>query len=125
MAAVGIKVTGLRETVRSLERMGVEVADLKAAFRRIGSMVADEGRNLAPKLSRALADSIRPGNAKAKAIVRAGSARVPYAGVLNYGGYHNIEATHFLDGAVESKQGQVIESLEDEVNDLIKKLDLI
>lgn len=132
MAAAGVRVTGLREVIRSLERYGVEVSDLKKSFRRIGTLVTDEAKDLAPSLSGALAGSIRPSNSKNKALVRAGGARVPYAGVLHYGGGvpagqpgpHNIRPHPFLTDAVDRKRNDVVRTLDAELNELIRSLDL-
>src|SRR5574338_46611 len=110
MAARGVEVKGLRAVVRSLEKMGVEAQDLKAAFKRIGTMVATDAKLLAPKKSGALAGSIKPSNTKNKSVVRAGSGKVVYAGVQHYGGYHNIEPHPFLTGALDKNQHQVIEA---------------
>lgn len=120
----GVVVEGLRETIRSLERFGVDVKDLKAAFKRIGSVVQREAQRLAPKRSGSLAQSIRPSNTKNKSIIYAGSARVPYAGVIHYGGYNNIEAHPYLTDAVANKQRTAVDLLEKEVNTLILRHDL-
>lgn len=115
----------MRETIRSLEKFGVEVNDLKAAFKRIGSMVASDAQSLAPHLSGTLAGSIRPSNTKNKAVIRAGGARIPYAGVQNYGWpRHNIEGTHFMQTAVERNQGKAVNMMDEELSSLIRRLDL-
>lgn len=119
-----IRVTGLRQTVRSLERMGVEVADLKDAMTRIGDLVADEAKPLARHLSGRMAASIRPGRAKSKAVVRAGNAGVPYAGVQHFGGYHGITPNPFLTDALIRKEPDAVRELYDSLNALIRKHDL-
>lgn len=119
-----VRITGLRETVRSLEKFGVEAADLKAAFKRIGSMVGDYAKTLTPTLSGALTASIRASNTKNKSEVRAGSAKVVYAGVQHYGGYNNIIGSYFLTQAVEAKQSEALNAMEAELNSLIRRLDL-
>lgn len=124
MADSGVRVEGLRETVRSLERMGVEVSDLKAAFKKIGTVVANDAKNLTPVLTGRLAASIRPSNTKNKAVIRAGGARIPYAGVQEYGHYNNIEPHNFMRGAVAANQKSAVKALDDELNRLIRKLDL-
>lgn len=124
-ARSGVEVQGLRETVRSLERLGTEVQDLKDAFKRIGNIVVDEAQARAPKKSGALAASIKASNTKNKSNIRAGSAKVPYAGVHEWGWpSHNITGTHYLTGASQAKQGEVIQALNVELGDLIRKLDL-
>lgn len=117
-------VTGLREVVRSLEQLGVAVSDLKGAFRKIGQNVVTDAQSLAPKRSGALAASIKASNTKNKSIVRAGSARVPYAGVIHWGGYNNIESHPFLTDAVTRQESKSVEIMDDELASLIRKYGL-
>lgn len=121
---MGVAIEGLRQTVRSLERFGVEVSDLKAAFKRIGSLVQRDAQARAPKKTGRLAASIRPSNTKNKSILRAGSARVVYAGVQHYGGYNNIKPHPFLSDAVDANRQKVQEELDKELRSLISKLNL-
>lgn len=120
----GVRVHGLRETVRSLERLGIEAADLKAAFKRIGALVQHEAQTLAPKKSGRLAASIKPSNTKNKSIIRAGGARVVYAGVQHYGGYNNIKPHPFLTEAVGRNQSKAVDLMDEELNRLIRSLGL-
>ena len=122
--ATGVRVVGLRKAIRNLEKMGVEAADLKDAFHKIGKMVSSEAHTLAPKLDGTLSSSIRPSKTKNKAVVRAGGARIPYAGVIHYGGYNNITANPFLTRALERKQNDAVNEMEEALNDLIRRLDL-
>lgn len=125
MAESGIRVHGLREVVRSLEKFGVEVSDLKAAFKKVGTFIVDEAQSRAPMRSGRLAASIRPSNTKNKSVVRAGSARVPYAGVIHYGWPgHNISPQPFLTDALEANQDEAVEIIEDELQRLIRSLGL-
>lgn len=117
------RITGLRETVRSLERLGVDVEDLKDAFGEISQDVAHEAGGLVPHLSGALGGTIRPARTKNKAVVRAGTPTgVPYAGVINYGwAAHGIEATEFLTRpANEDTEGKV-RRIEANLTALIRK----
>lgn len=123
--ASAVQVKGLRETVRSLERLGTEVQDLKDAFKRIGNIVVKEAQARAPKLSGALAGSIKASNTKNKSNIRAGSAKVVYAGVQNWGWpAHSITGMHYLDGAAAAKRQEVVHALDEELGSLIRKLDL-
>lgn len=124
MAAAGVQVNGLRQVVRSLERFGVEAADLKAAFTKIGQVVVNEAKSLAPSRTGRLAASIKPSKTKNKSIIRAGSARIPYAGVIHYGGYHNIKANPFLTSAASRKEAESVRLMEQELGALIRALDL-
>lgn len=124
MATESIRIDGINKVVRDLKRFGVEVADLKTAFNKIGNIVVKEAVTLTPTLTGALAASIRASKTQNKAEVRAGSARVPYAGVQHYGGYHGITGSHFLTDAIAAKQGEVLNTLDSELNALIGRLGL-
>lgn len=125
MATPEVGIVGLRQFIKQLESLGVEVTDLKAAWNRVGNIVVKEAQSRAPKVSGALAGSIRANNAKGNATVKAGSARVPYAAVQHWGWPgHNIQATEYLTGAARTKQDQVVEAISDELDKLIAQLDL-
>lgn len=120
----GVRVHGLRETIRTLQRFGADVADLRDAMRAAGQIVAGEAGRRVPRLSGRLAASIRPGGGKAAAVIRAGGASVPYAGVIHYGGYHNITAQPFLTDALAARRGDVVAEVTDQLGDLIRKHNL-
>lgn len=120
----GVRIVGLKEAIRDLERAGVELSDLKAAFKRIGQNVADDAKTNVNSQSGRLAASIRPSNTKNKAVVRAGSARVPYAGVIEYGGYNNIGEQMNLNDAVEDNQQSSVDELEAELEAMVRRLGL-
>lgn len=125
--ATGAKITGLRETVRNLERLGVDVEDIRAAFTAIAADVAQEAGVLAPVgETGALRGSIRPGRAKNKAIVRAGTAaRVPYAGVINYGwAARGIAATGFLTTPANRDLDKRVARIDTELGALLRRRNL-
>ena len=121
----GVRIEGLRETVRALERAGIEAGDLKAAFKAIGQNVADDAKRRVNSRSGRLAASIKPSNTKNKAVVRAGSARVPYAGVIEYGGYNNIRPRQYLNEAVEDNRQSSVDELERELEAMLRRVGLI
>ena len=80
------RVSGIRDLVRDLQRLGLTVDDLKGAFGAIAAKGAKTAESLAPKRSGALAASVRGNRAKNKAVIAAGFARrVPYAGPIEFG----------------------------------------
>lgn len=122
--ARGVEIDGLRETVRTLERFGVAVTDLKQAFRQAGDLVTDQAVRLAPRRTGALAATIRPSNTKNKSVVRAGG-RLPYAGVIHYGWPgHNIEPQPFLTDAATDKQHEVVQAVDTNLSALIRRYGL-
>lgn len=99
----GVRITGLKETLRALEKTGVDAQDLKNVMREISDIVARAATPRTPVKKGKLALSIRSGSAKTKATVYAGNGRkngVPYAGVIHYGWpARSITARPFLDEA--------------------------
>lgn len=112
MASAGV--TGLRETIKALEQLGVDVADLKEVFHPLAARAAGLIQAATPvgKTGR-LAKSVKPNNAKNKAVVRAGSAaRVPYAHAINYGWpAHNIKPAGFMQAADDDLPPDVLAEL--------------
>lgn len=122
MAGVTVSVKGLREVVRSLNQYEGAIKDLKDANREIGSKVSATARATAPVLSGALAGSIRPNRAKQKIQIKAGGARVPYAGVQEYGWpSRNIEAQPFLRRAAWTDRDYIKEKYTENLRDIARK----
>jgi hypothetical protein len=122
---VPVRVTGLRETTRALERFGAEVADLKDVFGEIAAEGARLASSFAPKDSGRLQGSIRGNRAKNKAIVRAGGARVRYAGPINYGWpARDIAGARFMAKADAALADRAVTMLENGLDQLIRKVDL-
>lgn len=116
----GVRVDGLRELVRDLERVGVEVADLKDAFGQIATRAANLAASFAPRRSGKLAASIRGNRAKNYAAVSAGSARVPYAGPINYGWpKRHIKASGFMQRADDAMRPTVVADLDAAIGRLL------
>ncbi len=122
-----MRITGLKETLRSLERTGTQADDLKALMREIAQMIVSAASVRVPVKSGRLALSIRPGSAKQKAIVYAGNGRrgkngVPYAGVIHYGWpARSITARPFLDEARELRLEEATAKLIEELGHLADK----
>ncbi|WP_311209379.1 MULTISPECIES: hypothetical protein [unclassified Aeromicrobium] len=122
MATAGARVVGLRETIRALERYGVEAQDLKDVMERIGTNVVRVAHGRVRVKSGALDNSIRASKTKNKAVVRAGGARVRYAGVQNYGWpAHGIAGDLFLNKAADDTLAETIALMEEGLRDLARK----
>jgi len=80
-----LEVKGARELRRTLARAGHDLGDLQTANAAISTYVATASKTAAPRVSGRLAGSVRGNKAKASAVVRAGSAGVPYAGPIHWG----------------------------------------
>ena len=122
---MAVQVEGLRPLLRDLERLGVEISDLKATFKAIATKGADLAKSFTPVRTGALRASIRPSNRKNAAYVIAGDRRHPYARVNNYGwparGY---KASHFLQKADAVVGPQATKDLETAIQRWITQLGL-
>ena len=118
----GFKVEGLSKVVRDLTAMGLEVEDLKDAFAPIAAQGAQVAAGFAPRRTGRLAGDIRGNRAKSKAVVTAGRASVPYAGVVNYGWpKRNIAASGFMQKADQVMQPRALQMLEAEIDKAIRR----
>lgn len=118
----GYKVTGLREVVRDLKGLGLDVDDLKGAFGRIAAEGARAVERHIPRRSGRLAASVRGNRAQSKAVVTVGRAAVPYAGPINYGWpSRGIAPALFMQKADEEMRPKAVQLLEDEINHAIQK----
>lgn len=117
-----IKTQGLAKLNRAMKAAGNDAEDNRELMYRLGNIVAEEAKRLAPVRSGALRDAIRAGKGKTKAVVRAGFRSVPYAPVIHYGwSEHNIEPQPYLLQALMNKREQVIAEYEDGIADLVRK----
>lgn len=126
MAKTGVYVDGLNETVRGLERAGVDVNDLKDVFAPIAAEAADVAQGFTPVHTGALRATVRGNRAKNKAVVTFGKARVPYAGPILYGwkkrGISPSYTVRRTDNVMDNKAPQMLEA---GLEDVFKKYGLI
>lgn len=100
-----VRVEGGRQLRAALRDMGDGLTDLRAANTEAATIAARAGAADAPRRTGLLAGTIRPGATQAAAIVRAGSARVPYAAVIEYGwAARHIRPNPFLREGAEQTQ---------------------
>lgn len=119
----GLAIEGLDQLVRRLEKLGVQVEDLKAAFTRAGALVVAEAVARVPRLDGDLAATIRQSKTKNRARIMVGSKRVPYPGPVHFGWPdRNIEPQPFLWEAMEAKQDDVIRTIDIELDRLISSV---
>ena len=122
----GISIDGLREFVRDLEKLGVEVNDLKEVFSTISKRAADVMQSKVPVRTGALRAAVRGNRAKNKAVVVAGNnKRVAYAGAINYGyPARNIRPANFIAATDAVMQTEALQLLDEGLTDLIKRYGL-
>lgn len=88
MAAINaIKITGLVEFKAVVKAMDSNTPkQMKLALNQVATIVVADARRRAPVKTGALRNSIRVASTPTRAQIRMGSARVPYAGFIDYGG---------------------------------------
>ena len=119
---VRVRIEGLSQTIRALRAAGTDMQDMSALMHAIGTSVVQVARPRAPHLSGALARSVRAGRGKTKAVVRAGSARLPYAGVQHYGWPARRIAAHpFLVQALQSSRSHIYDQLDKGLAEILRK----
>lgn len=99
---------GLSTLARTLRKAGADMQDLKAAYRQAASVAEKRTKPLTPRRSGKLAGTIRASATQKSGVVRAGSSRIPYAGVINYGWPgHNIKASNFMAKGLERSDDEI------------------
>lgn len=84
--STGIRVEGGRELRASLKAAGRDLNDLKEAHKQAADLVTNASKPGTPRgKTGKLAGSLRGAGTATQAIIRAGGARVRYAGVQHFG----------------------------------------
>lgn len=119
-----VLVEGIPQLLRKLRAAGSDLSDMAELNHRIGNIVISNAQ--VPRNSGALAETLRSGNGKTKAVVRAGyKSRAPYAGVTHYGNPHTgLRAQPFLTDALKRSQSRVIAEYASGIEIILRKNNL-
>lgn len=118
-----LRVEGLSKALRAMEAAGTASESMKDLMHSIGMLVVNA--TTAPRVTGTLAGTVRAGRGKTKAVVRAGGAKAPYAGVVHYGWPdRDIAAQPYLVSAYLSQRGAVYQTLTEGIASLLHKADL-
>jgi HK97 gp10 family phage protein len=117
-------VIGAKELRKTMKKAGEDLADLKAVHAKVGELVADVARQLAPKRSGQLAGTIRAAKLAGGVSVKVGTAGTPYANPIHWGWpKRNIEAQPFLSDAATQSEPRWVALYEDELNKIIERVE--
>ncbi|NQX26832.1 HK97 gp10 family phage protein [Microbacteriaceae bacterium VKM Ac-2854] len=120
MSEEAIRIEGWRELRSTLRKAGDDLSDLKQANADAAKIAAEASAQLAPSRSGRLAATIRSAGTKAAGVIRAGTARVPYALPIHWGwGRRHIAANPFLSRGARNSEGQWIRVYEDFITDTV------
>lgn len=120
-ADITVRVEGLRELSRALSKMEGFDKELPGIHKRVAGLVSGEAMTRVPRLSGALAASIKATGTKQSAIIKAGSTRVPYARVIHYGWPGRFAGQPFLTGALAAEEPQVVAEYDRSLVALLRK----
>lgn len=85
MAKPMMEVKGGQRIRSTLRKAGSDLENLKDTHARVAGIVAKAAAARAPRVTNALAGTVRGSGTKTAAVVRAGFKRTPYAGPNNWG----------------------------------------
>lgn len=136
MAQFGVNVTGANRLKRTMREAGVEIGELKKANKAAAETVAGAAKARAPigKPARKggrgrrasggrLMKSVRAGATQKAGVIKAGSARVPYANPIHWGWpKRNIKQNAFMSDAAVATEGIWVRNFERHMNDVIKEV---
>lgn len=106
-SSAGIRVEGASNLRRTMRRAGEDLGDLKEAHQAAAAIAGGRARADAPRRSGRLAANVRWSGAATSATIRAGGARVPYAGPIHWGWpRRHIGAHPFITDAAVSTEPQ-------------------
>lgn len=121
-----ITIEGLRELNRAFRQVGSDaVGELKDVHLEAAKDVEQAARMLVPRRTGRLESTLRSSGTMRGARVRAGFARVPYAGPIHFGWpARNIRPQPFLYDAIDKRRREVLEIYQRNIEALIRKHDL-
>lgn len=123
--SVTIRVQGLTQMRKALDRAGAGATDMRDALGRIATAVEPDYKRRTPAKSGRLRGSYRVGKSKAKAVIYVGSRAAPHAGPINYGWRkRNISPAHFVAQGDATAGPKAATQLEHELSQLFDQLGL-
>jgi hypothetical protein len=118
-----VKVLGADRVARTSRKAADDLGDLRGGQAAIAAAVVPVARALAPKVSGALAGTIRGLTAKGVTLIEAGSVTVRYAGVINYGWpSRGIKPSLFLQRAGQGTEAGWTAAYRNEVQHTLDKV---
>ena len=125
MAEETISIQGVKEVTDSLNKLSRDLKSNTALNKELSTTLSQKASAMAPKATGALASSVVGNPSAEKAQIIAGSAAVPYAGVIEYGWpKRNITAQPYLTPAVHNNMGYIIEKYNESIKEAIKQYNL-
>jgi hypothetical protein len=125
MAEANITITGVEQVKDTLDKLGRDLESNTELNKELSTTLSQKASAMAPRLTGALASSVKGNPSAEKAQIMAGSSAVPYAGVQEYGWPEkNIQAQPYLRPAVYNNLGYIIEKYNESIQKAIKQYNL-
>jgi phage gpG-like protein len=120
-----IRITGVQQVKDTLNKLGDAIKSNEELNKELSTTLAQKASAMAPRLTGALASSVKGNPSAEKAQILAGSNAVVYAGVQEYGWPEkNIKAQPYLRPAVYNNLGYIIEKYNESIEKRIKQYNL-
>ena len=125
MAEANISIQGVKEVTDSLNKLARDLESNIELNKELSTTLSQKASALAPRLTGALASSVQGNPSAEKAQILAGSAAVPYAGVIEYGWpKKNIQAQPYLTTTVNNNLGYIVAKYQNSITGMIKQYNL-
>jgi hypothetical protein len=122
---ISISVEGEAQVKAALAKVEKDLTDRSELNKDLSDELSRKASAMAPRLTGALASSVKGNPSNEKAQILAGSESVPYAGVQEYGWPEkNIQAQPYLRPAVFDNIGYIVEKYENYIQSIVKRYDL-
>ena len=122
---VRVRVTGIKQLALKMRKAGADLTQMNTIMHTLGEIVVHAAVPLTPYRTGRLAGTVRAGAGRTKAVIRAGGAATPYAGVIHYGWpARNIEPQPYLTDARGRTRPTVLAEFDRAVSQLIKQNNL-
>lgn len=129
MQAQAIEFDGLNQILKQFDEIGAPKDAIKQANKRVGTIVVNKAKTLVPIKDGDLLGSIRAAALLNRVVVRAGSAKIPYANPIHWGWfydrenfiYKNIMPNPFLAEALDYNRDEIYTKYATEMQKLIDR----
>lgn len=122
---VKVTVKGIGRLNRALAKAGSDAQNMRDLMHSIGMIAVRDAQGRVPYDTGQLQASIRAGRGKTKAVVRAGGARVPYAGVIHYGTPGGeYSPSPYLLTAIQAQRGRILDRFNQGLDEILRDADL-
>lgn len=122
---ISISVEGEAQVKAALDKVERDLTDRLSLNKELSQDLSRKASAMAPRLTGALASSVKGNATNDKAQILAGSQAVPYAGVQEYGWpAKNIQAQPYLRPAVYDNMGYIVEKYNNYIESIVKKYNL-